>query len=259
MTLYSAHAVLDPLQYLEPNVPVSDHGVAEVGDFREGSQSQKGPRTPEQERKEETTAESDTDEGGTSKGKGEENKDKMYEFLGSGENMHVVRTISSVTKDSPTNANVDAENSRHEQLKAIELAEDAEQVRPGKTSDVPGKNQDKVQALIKGFNSEVVSGNNDTEKVVGRWQSSEAGSSEYLGGVDDEGDHEPQPKRSAMRTNSSEGKRKSVSFLQKNGEAEKDVDEGSTAMKYDPVDSMSELETERLVYVTVDQYSVPID
>ena len=243
LKLNSVHAVLYPLEYLEPNVPASDHGFAEEGDFREDSLSQKGPRTPEQEGKEEMMAESDTDKGGANKeGKGQE-AEMNAECLLSGH--ETIKTTSSATKDSPTNANIDAENSRHQQLKADEAGKP---VGPGKSSDAPGKNEDNVQTLIKAFDSEVVSGNNDVEKVVGRWQASEAGSSESIGGGgDDDAGHQPQPKRSAMRTNSSEGKRKSVSFLQKNGKAEKEVDEGSTGVEYNPVDSMNELETERLV------------
>ena len=242
LKLNSVHAVLHPLEYLEPNVPVSEHSFAEEGDFQEDSLSQKVPRTPEQERKEERMAEGDTDKGGTNKeGKGQV-AEMNAECLLSGH--ETIKTTSSATKDSPTNANIDAENSRHQQLKANEAVEP---VGPGKSSDAPGKNEDKVQTLIKVFNSEVVSENNDVEKVVGRWQASEAGSSESIGGGGDDAGHQPQPKRSAMRTNSSEGKRKSVSFLQKNGKAEKEVDEGSTGVNYNPVDSMNELETERLV------------
>ena len=63
------------------------------------------------------------------------------------------------------------------------------------------------------------------EKVVGRWQCED--------NEDDGRDHEgePRPKRSAMKTHWTEGKRKSVSFVEENGELENDEETFETDEK----------------------------
>lgn len=228
--------------------------VTEGEDFRKGVQTLSTASSSAVE-EDKSSGESDVHEEGTDEDQQlEPTQDSSNESLVTGSE---IRTTTLLREDAPTNADINTVGSGREQFETN--AEHGNFERKTFTlSDIESRNESEENnevenpsddhAVLDRFYSEDRLESGSAEEVVERWQAGEGDNSESID-WDEVG--KSQPKRSSMRSSSTEWKRKSVTFVQENDGAEEGVEGEISQTEVVHNESTDDKNTERLVYTTV--------